>query len=425
MKKQAIIYSILAIAIAAIAYFFFLQPDTEEVKVETAVVKTGDIRHVVTATGTVQPITQVEVGTQVSGVIKKIYVDYNSEVKKGQLIAELDKTTLQANVTELQAGLNSAKNELEYQQRNYGRIAKLYETKVVSETDYEQALYQLNNAKAALQQRNSELKRAKTNLSYASIYSPIDGVVLSRAVDEGQTVAASLNTPTLFTIAQDLTKMQVEASVDEADIGGVEVGQGVSFSVDAYPEDEFTGKVTQVRIEPVVESKVVTYTVIIEASNPEGKLMPGLTASTTIVTKEVNDVLTLEAKALRFQPDAAVMQAYMNGLKEVNKQVNTPAQNPDQLPVMQTGNKQESAVQVPATTKKVWVKDGSSLRPVEVKTGMSDATMVEVVDGLKAGDEVVVAMEMAGTDTPASSGTVSSTSPFMPTPPRGNNRGTR
>ena len=280
--KKILIYIGGAIIVSAAVYKIWFSSEDTSIVVETTAVKTGTISTVITATGTVEPIRQVEVGTQVSGVIDHIYVDYNATVKAGQLIAELDKTALKATVAEATAALNTALNEQDYQQKSFDRIAKLHDGKVVSDTDYEEALYKLNNAKGIADQKRSDLSRARTNLSYASIYSPIDGVVVSRSVDVGQTVAASYSTPTLFTIAQDLKQMQVEADVDEADIGQVKLGQRVVFTVDAYPEDEFSGTITQVRLEPVEESNVITYTVIIKADNQDGKLMPGLTASISI-----------------------------------------------------------------------------------------------------------------------------------------------
>ncbi len=429
MKKKAFIYSTVAVALLVAAYFFFLREEKPEVQLQTAVVQTGSISRLITATGTVQPITQVQVGTQVSGVIRKIYVDYNAEVKKGQLIAELDKTSLQAAVTEAQASLSSARNELDYQQKNFDRISQLYQTKVMSQTDFETAQYTLNNAKSALAQRDSELKRARTNLGYASIYSPIDGVVLSRAVDEGQTVAASLNTPTLFTIARDLIKMQVEAEVDEADIGQVQAGQLVSFTVDAHPDDAFTGTVTQVRKEPVVESNVVTYTVIVQANNPDVKLLPGLTANISITTQQVRDVLTLTAKALRFQPDAATMQAYLEGLDQGEQAsgVATAAPVGDAVQMVPTGvqgsgNTTQAATGTGNQPQTMWVKKGTAIQPVAVRTGLSDGITVEVTEGLQAGDQVVTAMEAAADETAAPTAATSS-SPFMPKMPgRGNSK---
>ncbi|SDJ84331.1 HlyD family secretion protein [Catalinimonas alkaloidigena] len=421
MNKKLIFIALAVVIAAAAAYFAFFRDEAPSLQVEMAVVRTGDLYNAVTATGTIQPLTQVEVGTQVSGTIEKIYVDFNTEVKKGDLMAELDRTALHASLAEMQASLSSAQNELDYQQKNYNRMAQLHQAKTVSDTDYEQALYQLNSAKATVAQRTSELNRAKTNLNYASIYSPIDGVVLSRSVDEGQTVAASYSTPTLFTIAQDLTKMQVEADVDEADIGQVKRGQRVSFTVDAFPDDAFEGEVTQVRLEPTEESNVVTYTVIIQAENPEGKLMPGMTASTTIYTKEAKNVLMLEAKALRFHPDPVLLQVYERQTQVSVTMPDRPPQDAlsqeDAPPAMQpVANHQTTpADNTPdAASAEVWVKHGQTLQPVQVTTGLSDGTHVEIRSGLQAGDQVVASMTIQSAQpSPAAPGS----SPFMPQPP--------
>ncbi len=400
MKKK-IIFGVGAVAIIIAAFALLSLKKEVPVEIKTVTTEKGSISKFVTATGTVEPINQVEVGTQVSGVIEKIYVDYNSKVKANQLIAELDKTALSATVAEATASLNTALNEQDYQQKNYDRIARLHDTKVVSDTDYEEALYKLNNAKGIAEQRKSDLQRAKTNLRYASIYSPIDGVVISRSVDVGQTVAASYTTPTLFTIAQDLSRMQVEADVDEADIGQVKVNQRVTFTVDAYPDDLFNGTVTQVRLEPIETSNVITYTVIIRADNNEGKLMPGLTASISIVTAEVNDVVTVQSKTLNFQPDEKLMVEYA-------KQNHLEAKEPP-------------AIDGPAPTsedaKMVWVKEGNNISPRKVMVGFTDGVYSEVLDGLKSGEEVVYAMEeKIEEDGPAGG------SPFMPKPPAAKKR---
>ncbi|MCB0642571.1 MAG: efflux RND transporter periplasmic adaptor subunit, partial [Phaeodactylibacter sp.] len=271
MKKIITTTSILAVlAIAAYyGYEYFNSSSQSMVVAETTQVRKGNITNEVSATGTVEPVEQVEIGTQVSGEVSKIYVDYNSTVKKGQLIAELDKSNLDAALADAQASYNSALNELQYYRQNYERQENMYTAEVISRADFEQAAYQLKAAEQSVTQRKSSLNQAQTNRSYANIYSPIDGVVLTKDVEEGQTVAASYSTPTLFTIARDLTKMQVEANVDEADIGGVKEGQQVSFTVDAYPEETFQGTVAQVRLGATVTSNVVTYTVIIAADNPE------------------------------------------------------------------------------------------------------------------------------------------------------------
>lgn len=400
MKSKVLIYSSIALILAIVLYFVFFRKSSSSISVKTTQVATGSITRLVTATGTVEPLNQVEVGTQVSGVIQKIYVDYNSEVKSGQLLAQLDKTNLLATVKEAEASLKTALNEQDYRQRNFDRIKKLHDTKVVSDTDYEEALYNLNNAIGIADQRQSDLTRARTNLSYASIYSPINGVIISRAVEEGQTVAASYSTPTLFTIAQDLKQMQVEADVDEADIGQVKTGQRVMFKVDAYPEDEFTGIVTQVRLEPIEESNVITYTVIIKADNPDGKLMPGLTASISIYTFEVKNVLSLESHALNFTPDLQQLKQYIEQQGAEDDDASLPQ-----------GIVQSDSVKV------IWVKEGASIKPQTIITGATDGIVTEIKKGARAGQEVVYGFE---TLTKAATGGQSE-SPFMPKPP-GSNR---
>ena len=342
--------------------------------IETAVAKKINMSREVTATGTLEPITNVEVGTQVSGIISKIYVDYNSEVKKGQILAELDKTTLEAELESQTSNMLAAKVEYEYQTRLFNRSKELHEKQMVSDTEYELAEYNYLKSKNSYDKSRSDMVKSKTNLGFATIYSPIDGIVLSRAVDEGQTVAASFSTPTLFTIANDLTKMQVIADVDEADIGEVAEGQNVSFDVDAYPNDKFTGYVTQVRLEATTTSNVVTYQVVIAAPNPDLKLKPGLTANVTIKTLEKNNVLAIPSKALKYKADV-----------ENN----------------QTG---------------VWVKNAEKQLRVPVTVGYEDRINVEIVKGLKEGDVVVVdeSLQTPGAGAPQMNG---EKSPFMQGPP--------
>jgi len=402
MKKYRIlIFTVVGLLAAAAVYWFFFRGNNKTVTTyTTAVVTRSAISNTVTATGTVEPVKQVSVGTQVSGVIKKIYVDYNSIVKKGDLLAELDKTPLLASLASMKADLASSASAATYQEATYNRIKELYEKQAVSKTDYEAALYQYSNAKANLAKMTSEVNRANTNLGYTMIYSPIDGVVLSRAVDEGQTVAASFSTPTLFTIAQDLTKMQVVANVDEADIGQVKEGQKVTFTVDAYQGEEFSGTVTQVRMNATTTSNVVTYKVIVKADNPDEKLLPGLTATISIYTLELKDVLTLNAQAFNFNPDMEMVKLYNAQFSDKpveNSVKNTPPQKDKHK-------------------KTVWIKDASGIHPIEVTIGSNDGINSEVVSGLKLGEEVVILM---GYQTAATvvkkDGT--SESPFMPKPP--------
>ncbi|HPQ99636.1 MAG TPA: efflux RND transporter periplasmic adaptor subunit [Saprospiraceae bacterium] len=416
MKK--IITTIIIIALLAAAgywgYGYFTRTSQSQITIETVQVKKGNITNEVSATGTIEPVEQVEIGTQVSGEVSNIYVDFNSVVKKGQLIAELDKTNLQAALTDAEASYNAALNELNYYQQNYERQKNMYDAEVVSKADFEQAAFQLSNAEQTVTQRKSNLTKAQTNLSYGNIYSPIDGVVLTKEVEVGQTVAASYSTPTLFTIARDLTKMQVEADVDEADIGGVKEGQRVTFTVDAYPDESFDGVVSQVRLGATVTSNVVTYTVIIAANNPELKLKPGLTATIIIYTKELTDQTVIEAKALNFKPDEALLQQY-------NQQIGLTEKPPMPPP---TDNQSHALPAAAGTSPKgednkrkmVWIKEASgALRQTPVSLGENDGINYQVLSGLQLGDEVVYSMKEEKVE--SLSPTTEGDSPFMPKPP--------
>ncbi len=404
-----IIIIIVVIAVGGGAYYLLSgKNEPSEIKVEKVKVQYGSISEVVTATGTLEPITQVDVGTQVSGVVEKIYVDYNSTVKAGQLIAELDKTTLKATVEEATSNVEAARNELTYRQTAFDRAEALFNGNNGPKADYETALYQLNSAKFTLKQRENELLRAKTNLGYANIYSPINGVVLSKDVNVGQTVAASFSTPTLFTIAQDLSKMQVEADVDEADIGNVTAGQRVTFTVDAFPDVSFSGVVTQVRLNPTTTSNVVTYTVVIKADNPELKLLPGLTAVVSIYTFELKDILTLKTAALNFEPDPELLQQYQL------QQGATPPQPGSEGPMSLNVN-QKPPEEPTQNGTMVWMEDNGRIHPVQVKTGNSDGIIVEILEGLEQGDEVIINMSQMSVSTASNDN--GGRSPFMPTPP--------
>ena len=310
-KKKIILITAIVVVVACAGFWLFGGSKAKhKVTYETATVTKGEISESVTATGTIEPVTEVEVGTQVSGIIDKIYADYNSVVTKGQLIAEMDRVTLQSEVASQRAAYNGAKAEYEYQKKNYERNRGLHEKQLISDTDYEQSVYNYEKAKSNYESSQASLAKAERNLSYATITSPIDGVVINRAVEEGQTVASGFETPTLFTIAADLTQMQVVADVDEADIGGVEEGQHVTFTVDAYPNDTFEGTVTQIRLgedsstsSTGTSTTVVTYEVVISAPNPDLKLKPRLTANVTIYTLDRKDVLSVPARALRFTPE--------------------------------------------------------------------------------------------------------------------------
>lgn len=392
-KKTIIISSIVLVLLAIVAYFFIKGDDAIIIEAKTIEAKKANVTTMVTATGTIEPINQVDVGTQVSGVVEKIYVDYNSEVKEGQLIAELDKTNLKASKTQAQAAYDNAISQRNYMKTIYDRQKTLYENQVISKSDFNDAEYNYQTAKGTVTQRLSDLQSARTNLSYADIYAPIDGVVLSRAIDEGQTVAASFSTPTLFTIAQDLKEMQVEADVDEADIGYVKNGQRVAFTVDAYIGETFEGIVTQVRLDPTVTSNVVTYTVVIKADNPDLKLKPGLTATISIYTLELKDVLTAEAKAINFKPEAEMLATY-NTHHNLPESTNNSSKNETTLWVL--GN-------------------DSSITPKTVTLGASDGVNVQILSGVAEGEKLVYSLKaIAKSD--ASPG-ASNESPFMPQRP--------
>ncbi|MCR5181357.1 MAG: efflux RND transporter periplasmic adaptor subunit [Bacteroidaceae bacterium] len=350
-----------------------------EIEYESTVVEKSNISTTVTATGTIEPVTSVEVGTQVSGIVSKIYVDYNSEVKAGQVIAELDRTNLLSTLESQRANLTSAESSLAYQKANYERYKTLFDKGLISANDYEQARLSYVQAQQQVTTARQSVKRAETDLGYATITSPINGVVLSKAVEEGQTVAASFSTPTLFTIAQDLTDMRVIADIDEADIGDVKEGQRVSFTVDAFPSDTFSGRVTQVRQQATTESNVVTYEVVISAPNADLKLKPGLTANVTIYTLEKNDVLTVASKALRFSPNEALIA-------------------------------EDEVIEDCQGRSKLWVRQGKTFKAIPVETGVTNGTMTEITSGIAAGTEVLA--EMLFGEEPEQ--TTQNTNPFMP-----------
>ncbi|GET25165.1 efflux RND transporter periplasmic adaptor subunit [Prolixibacter sp. NT017] len=420
MKKKTIIIisAIAVIAIGGLLVSNVMKDKDKTIDFKTATADTGYLSNTVTATGTLQAIQTVEVGTQVSGRIKKLYVDFNSHVKKGEVLAKIDEEPLRLSLDQARATLDNAKAELKYQKANYERLKPLYEKQLISQTDYDQAVYNYEQAKANVISAQSGYDKSKTNLDYATIYSPIDGVVLNRAVDEGQTVAASFNTPTLFTIANDLTQMQVEANVDEADIGQVRDGQRVEFTVDAYPDMKFAGTVTEIRLEPVTTNNVVTFTVIISAPNPDKKLLPGMTASATIFVKESNDALKVPVQALLFKPDPKLMQAYMSQLPENDRPRKAAmAIEPNKGKTLSpSGEKQDENGQ---KEQHVWVKDGVMLHPVTVKTGINDGTDVQILSGLKKGEKVVLSMSEKKL---ADNSSEEARSPFMPTPPGRRNK---
>ena len=370
--KKYIILSFATLLFAGCAKETAVEYKTQKVSVQS-------IATSVTATGTIEPVTKVDVGTQVSGIISKIYVDYNTVVKKGQIIAELDKTNLQSELTSARSNLANAQASLNYQRANHERMRNLSISGLISANEYEQARLSFEQAQEQVRVQEQSVQKAQTNLGYATITSPIDGVILSKSVEEGQTVAATFSTPTLFTIAQDLTAMRVIADIDEADIGGVQVGQRVTFSVDAYPEEIFTGAVTQVRQQAKTESNVVTYQVVISAPNDDLKLKPGLTANVTIYTMERNDVVCVPSKALRFAPNEALL-------------------------------KEGETIKDCKCEHKVWIHKGNEFKAVPVEIGISNGSLTEIVSGVNVGTEILTDMEVVGGPGPEEK----PSNPFMP-----------
>lgn len=395
-KKTLIIIAVIVVLIIAGCWIFGGAKAKSKVDFATEKAQIGSVSNSITATGTIEPVTEVEVGTQVSGIIDKIYVDYNSIVKQGEVIAEMDRVTLLSDLQSAQATYNGAKAEYEYQKKLYERNRKLHEKQLISDTDYEQSTYDYQRAQSTYEQAQAELSKAERNLSYATITSPIDGIVTSKDVEEGQTVASGFETPTLFTIAADLTQMQVVADVDEADIAGVVDGAKVTFTVDAYPDDTFEGEVKQVRLGSVnssssssassSESTVVTYEVVISANNPDLKLKPRLTANVTIYTQIRDNVLTVPAKALRFTPNKEIA-----GGREIKDCAGTP---------------------------KVWTLENNVFTAHPVKTGLSDGAKTEIIEGLSEGTAVVTEAVVASPFPEMSeAGPQGERSPFMPGPP--------
>lgn len=398
-KKKIILIGVAIIVVAGVAIWAFSGRATKhKISYVTATVSKSDISNSVTATGTIAPVTEVEVGTQVSGIVDKIYVDYNSVVTKGELIAEMDKVTLQSELASARATYDGNKAEYEYQKKNYERSKGLHEKALISDTDYEQAVYNYDKAKSMFDSSKAALAKAERNLSYATITSPIDGVVISRDVEEGQTVASGFETPTLFTIAADLTQMQVVADVDEADIGGVIEGQRASFTVDAYPNDVFEGVVTQIRLGDASSTSststtttVVTYEVVISAPNPDLKLKPRLTANVTIYILDKKDVLSVPNKALRFTPEKPLI-----GNNDIIKDCEGEH--------------------------KLWTREGTTFTAHPVEVGISNGISTEIISGISEGTKVVTEATigaMPGENVAAEGNQESGgeRSPFMPGPP--------
>lgn len=392
MNKKKTLVIVAVAAIAALAVWLLSGGKKEEkITFDTAAVAPANIMNSITATGTIEPVTSVTVGTQVSGIVSKLFVDYNSVVKKGQVIAELDKTNLMSQLNTAKTQLATAQSQLNYQTANYKRYKTLFEKGLVAADDFDNAKLSYTQAKEQVASAKEEVQRAQTNLGYATITSPIDGVVLSKSVEEGQTVAASFSTPELFTIAQDLTNMQVVADVDEADIGDVKEGERVTFTVDAYPDDTFEGEVKQVRQEATTTNNVVTYEVVISAPNADLKLKPGLTANVTIYTAERKGVLSVPSKALRFTPQKETV-----GKMKI--------------------------VDVANAKNKVWTIEGNSIVAHKVNIGMTDGTNTQIVGGIAEGTKVVTGLNVMGGEEEKPMEAQGESSPFAPGSPGKNKK---
>jgi HlyD family secretion protein len=368
MMKKIQIGVAAAVIVMAVLFFLIFRGEGSRPEFRTEAVTRGAIQATVTATGTVNPVTTVLVGTQVSGTIKSISVDFNSPVRKGQLIAQIDPELFDAQAAQARASADKADAALREAERTLARNRALFEKSLIARSELDTAETNFDSARAQADLAAAALKSAETNLRYTKILSPVDGVVISRNVDVGQTVAASFQTPTLFTIAQDLTKMQIDANVDESDIGKIAVGQNVEFTVDAYPETAFTGKVRQIRRAPITVQNVVTYDVVVRVNNPGLKLMPGMTANVSIILLTKEDVIRIPNAALRFKP------ADKGKGKDLQK-------GPG-----------------------VWVLDKGTQRRIPVQTGISDGSFTELVSGELAEGREVITEAVTKTKPQSSSG---------------------
>lgn len=417
MKKLRTTLIILAVLLAGmLVWYYRFRKEDKPVVLQTENPQYGYISKSVTATGTIQPVDTVSVGSQVSGTIRNIYTDFNAKVKKGQLIAELDKSLFEAQVNQYKANLEVAKSTLAYQKSNFERQTLLYNTGAISKADFENAQNLYQTAKANVESVQAQLDASAKNLSYASIYSPVDGVVMTRNISVGQTVAASFNTPTLFVIAKDISRMQVQAAVSEADIGDVRVGERAIFTVDAYSDITFTGTVNQIRLEPTITANVVTYSTIISAPNEDLKLKPGMTANIFVFTREVDSALLISARALKYKPDISLSKQFVIISDSSENVVRQSMSHGTSSAVHKPHGHDTSGKQVDSSAKSatpafVWIKRGDSVVEKKVLTGLNDDTHVQIIRGLTTSDEVVT-----GTETPVKGGTGGGAvrSPFMP-----------
>jgi HlyD family secretion protein len=385
-RRNSIIVAI--VALIAVGFFLTRCERSRSSPFQAATVTRGPITQAVTATGTLNPVVNVQVGSQVSGNIAKLFVDFNSQVKAGQVVAQIDPMLFQAAVTQAEGDLASAQAALELAKLNASRTQTLFTQKNSSQQDLDQAIANLHQAEANVKIKQGALDKAKADLEHCTITSPVDGVVISRSVDVGQTVAASLQAPVIFTIANDLTKMQIDTNVAEADVGAVEVGQDVDFTVDAFPQRIFHGKVVQVRNAPITVQNVVTYDTVIGVNNPDLKLKPGMTANVSILIAHRDNVLQVKNAALRYRPaDASTLEAKLSAAK--------PGGSPGE------GQHNSGGRRPRGGERTVYILSGGRPKPAQIKTGISDGVVTEVTDGLKEGDQIVTA-ELATSSSSAS-----------------------
>lgn len=423
--KKILIIAGIVVALVLI-WYLFIRKKEKPVELQTAKPTHGYIALSVTATGRIQPVDTVSVGSQISGQVKFLYADFNSSVKKGQKIAEIDKSLLQASLDQAKGNLANNRAQLALATANYGRENLLYKTDAISKAEYDNSFASLNSAKASVAASEAQVRSAEKNLSYADIYSPIDGVVLNRSISVGQTVAASFNTPTLFIIARDIKKMQVQANVDEADIGDIKKTQRVSFTVDAFINDQFKGTVEEIRLHPTVSANVVTYTTIIDAPNDDMKLKPGMTANIVIYTHEVNNAMLIPAKALKFVPDSSLLKDYQIEGK-VNKRhhrgnaganagagAGGASAGPNAEASNHTPKSRKDTSGTPKEHADVWVLQGKKLIQKRITIGLNDNTQVQVLKGLTDNDLVVTSAPDANAGAAGSAKGQSGGSPFMP-----------
>ncbi len=428
--KKILLIIIAVLALGTGGYFYLRGDSKNDTKYRTEKIGRGDVVVQVRATGTINPVQTVQVGSQVSGILSKIYVDFNDVVHAGQIVAQIDSTFLNASVKEAEANVERNQAQVNEAKRTVKRTTELFDKNLISQSELDAVQTTYESALAQVKQAQAALDRAKVNLRYSTIRSPIDGVVISRDVDVGQTVAASLQAPKLFSIANDLTNMQVEASVDEADIGQIKEGQAVTFTVDSYPEETFEGTVKQVRLAPVLTQNVVTYTIIIKVPNPDLKLRPGMTATVSVLIEKKEHVVRIPTVALRFQPPAEVLEKFGGGKENGSSQMSggNGSQRSERMNMgggSERGGKMHGGMDGNKKMKstRVWISTASGeLKPVQVKLGLNDNRFAEVLDGeLKEGDEIIIGLSMPE----MAAGGSQQSNPFAPRMPGGGGRGVR